>query len=144
MLAELLSNCNKLFIWMMLIINGIPEQQEDLSWNTKHKGFLWNNEMEFAQSNGTKKPVGQNARTTDKHKERSNFLLVWFLLLNKWIKAVERLWYCFSKLQIYSIVSSYFAFVLLTYFYPQFSPLCLQKMPIFHPLRSKQKQMHLA
>ena len=47
--------------------------------------------MEFAQSNGTKKPVGQNARTTDKHKERSNFLLVWFLLLNKWIKAVERL-----------------------------------------------------
>ena len=71
---------------MMLIINGIPEQQEDLSWNTKHKGFLWNNEMEFAQSNvKKKKPVGQNARTTDKHKERSDFLLVWFLLLNKWI-----------------------------------------------------------
>ena len=40
---------------MMLIINGIPEQQEDLSWNTKHKGFLWNNEMEFAQSNVKKK-----------------------------------------------------------------------------------------
>ena len=88
----------------MLIINGIPEQQEDLSWNTKHKGFLWNNEMEFAQSNvKEKKPVGQNARTTDKHKEQSDFLLVWFLLLNKWIKQ------SYSTLKIQS---SCFAFAL--------------------------------
>ena len=46
--------------------------------------------MEFAQSNDKKKPVGQNARTTDKHKEGSNFLLVWFLLQNKWIKQGSR------------------------------------------------------